>query len=155
MSDSQQVLQLSSQSQNVPPPQPGPSSLITNSNASTTDSTKSAESTVSTAAMPVELNKDGAVSKMRLHRGNVPSLPQTKLCPLCPAKFTRTTHLNRHLRTRKSFTYFMPQGSLPSDVTFQDTNERLHECDVRLVLSLSPEFILLKKDSAALPFPVY
>ncbi|OBZ67178.1 hypothetical protein A0H81_13026 [Grifola frondosa] len=57
----------------------------------------------------IELTKDGNVSKMRLHKGNVPSLPQTKLCPICPAKFTRTTHLNRHLRTH--------------------TNERLHECD--------------------------
>ncbi|KAL4259105.1 Zinc cluster transcription factor 47 [Pleurotus pulmonarius] len=53
--------------------------------------------------------KDGTPSKMRSHRGNVPVLPQTKLCPHCPAKFTRTTHLNRHLRTH--------------------TNERLHRCD--------------------------
>ncbi|EGN99617.1 hypothetical protein SERLA73DRAFT_179719 [Serpula lacrymans var. lacrymans S7.3] len=46
---------------------------------------------------------------MRAHRGNIPVLPQTKLCPYCPAKFTRTTHLNRHLRTH--------------------TGERLHRCD--------------------------
>ncbi|KAI1785380.1 hypothetical protein LXA43DRAFT_1038459 [Ganoderma leucocontextum] len=46
---------------------------------------------------------------MRSHRGNIPTLPQTKLCPLCSAKFTRTTHLNRHLKTH--------------------SNERLHECD--------------------------
>ncbi|KAI0036580.1 fungal-specific transcription factor domain-containing protein [Vararia minispora EC-137] len=46
---------------------------------------------------------------MRSHNGNRPSLPQSKHCPLCPAKFTRTTHLNRHLRTH--------------------TNERLHRCD--------------------------
>ena len=39
-------------------------------------------------------------SRMRCHKGNKPSLPQTKYCSLCPAKFTRTTHLNRHLRTR-------------------------------------------------------
>lgn len=50
---------------------------------------------------PVELKKDGTVSKMRSHKGNIPVLPQNKLCPHCPAKFTRTTHLNRHLRTRK------------------------------------------------------
>ena len=50
----------------------------------------------------IEYTKDGNISRMRSHAGNVPSLPQTKLCPLCPAKFTRTTHLNRHLRTRMS-----------------------------------------------------
>jgi len=44
--------------------------------------------------------KDGSLSKIRSHRGNIPVLPQTKLCPHCPAKFTRTTHLNRHLRNR-------------------------------------------------------
>jgi uncharacterized Zn-finger protein len=49
----------------------------------------------------VEYKKDGTVSRMRSHRGNVPQLPQTKLCPFCPAKFTRTTHLNRHLRNRE------------------------------------------------------
>ncbi|KAG1716094.1 hypothetical protein ID866_1066 [Astraeus odoratus] len=59
----------------------------------------------------VEYRKDGTVSKMRSHKGNIPILPQTKLCPHCPAKFTRTTHLNRHLRTH--------------------TGERLHRCDVR------------------------
>ncbi|KAI0785551.1 hypothetical protein C8Q75DRAFT_809151 [Abortiporus biennis] len=57
----------------------------------------------------VEYTKDGAVSRMRSHKGNIPSLPQNKLCPLCPAKFTRTTHLNRHLRTH--------------------SNERMHECE--------------------------
>ncbi|TEB23014.1 hypothetical protein FA13DRAFT_1463209 [Coprinellus micaceus] len=40
----------------------------------------------------------------------MPSLPQTKFCSLCPAKFTRTTHLNRHLRSH--------------------TNERSHKCEV-------------------------
>ncbi|TFK44484.1 fungal-specific transcription factor domain-containing protein [Crucibulum laeve] len=54
--------------------------------------------------------KDGSLSKMRSHRGNIPVLPQNKLCPHCPAKFTRTTHLNRHLRTH--------------------TNERFHCCDI-------------------------
>ncbi|KAL0956223.1 hypothetical protein HGRIS_002379 [Hohenbuehelia grisea] len=59
---------------------------------------------------PLEFRKkDGSPSKMRSHRGNIPVLPQTKLCPHCPAKFTRTTHLNRHLRTH--------------------TNERLHRCE--------------------------
>lgn len=59
---------------------------------------------------PLEFRKkDGSLSKMRNHKGNIPVLPQNKLCPHCPAKFTRTTHLNRHLRTH--------------------TNERLHRCD--------------------------
>ncbi|KIY43290.1 hypothetical protein FISHEDRAFT_53788 [Fistulina hepatica ATCC 64428] len=55
------------------------------------------------------LNKDGSVSRMRSHSGNVPVLPQTKLCPHCPAKFTRTTHLNRHMRNH--------------------TNERMYACE--------------------------
>ncbi|KAJ7616001.1 hypothetical protein FB45DRAFT_1064171 [Roridomyces roridus] len=53
---------------------------------------------------------DDTHPRMRAHKGNVPSLPQTKCCTLCPAKFTRTTHLNRHLRSH--------------------TNERLHRCDL-------------------------
>ncbi|KAI0033461.1 hypothetical protein K488DRAFT_47667 [Vararia minispora EC-137] len=57
----------------------------------------------------VEYKKDGTVSRMRSHKGNIPQLPQTKLCPFCPAKFTRTTHLNRHLRNH--------------------TNERLYRCE--------------------------
>ncbi|TFK52658.1 hypothetical protein OE88DRAFT_1644270 [Heliocybe sulcata] len=48
-------------------------------------------------------------SRIRRHKGNIPSLPQTKHCPLCTARFTRTTHLNRHLRSH--------------------TNERDHRCD--------------------------
>jgi len=54
------------------------------------------------SSQAIEYKKDGSVSRMRAHRGNVPQLPQTKLCPFCPAKFTRTTHLNRHLRNRQS-----------------------------------------------------
>ncbi|KAG6370958.1 hypothetical protein JVT61DRAFT_10670 [Boletus reticuloceps] len=57
----------------------------------------------------IEYRKDGAISKMRSHKGNIPVLPQTKLCPHCPAKFTRTTHLNRHMRTH--------------------TGDRSHRCD--------------------------
>ena len=30
-----------------------------------------------------------APPKMRLHGGNIPTIPQDKLCPHCPAKFTR------------------------------------------------------------------
>lgn len=63
----------------------------------------SSSAAAAAAASPidmVEYKKDGTVSRMRSHRGNVPQLPQTKLCPFCPAKFTRTTHLNRHLRNR-------------------------------------------------------
>lgn len=72
--------------------------------------------------------KDGTLSKIRSHRGNVPVLPQTKLCPHCPAKFTRTTHLNRHLRNRKV------SSDIPDQLTLihkTDTNERFHRCDVR------------------------
>ncbi|KAI0051409.1 hypothetical protein FA95DRAFT_1554493 [Auriscalpium vulgare] len=58
------------------------------------------------------LTADDPSARMRAHGGNRPSLPQTKQCPLCPAKFTRTTHLNRHLRTH--------------------TNERSHRCDTCL-----------------------
>lgn len=47
---------------------------------------------------------------MHAHKGNIPSLPQTKQCAMCPARFTRTTHLNRHLRSH--------------------TNERLHRCSI-------------------------
>ncbi|XP_006462909.1 hypothetical protein AGABI2DRAFT_224564 [Agaricus bisporus var. bisporus H97] len=57
----------------------------------------------------IDLKANGEVSRMRHHKGNMPSLPQTKFCSLCPAKFTRTTHLNRHLRSH--------------------TNERLHRCN--------------------------
>lgn len=60
----------------------------------------------------VEYKKDGSVSRMRSHKGNVPQLPQTKLCPFCPAKFTRTTHLNRHLRNRTYFPGFCPFDAL-------------------------------------------
>ncbi|KAJ6486523.1 fungal-specific transcription factor domain-containing protein [Mycena vitilis] len=41
---------------------------------------------------------------------NVQALPKTRCCSLCPAKFTRTTHLNRHLRSH--------------------TNERRHRCNI-------------------------
>ncbi|KAF6747439.1 fungal-specific transcription factor domain-containing protein [Ephemerocybe angulata] len=70
----------------------------------------------------VDFKANGEVSRMRSHKGrlstwtdttykgNMPSLPQTKFCSLCPAKFTRTTHLNRHLRSH--------------------TNERSHRCEV-------------------------
>ncbi|KAJ3514347.1 hypothetical protein NLJ89_g2424 [Agrocybe chaxingu] len=58
----------------------------------------------------IDLKANGEVSRMRSHKGNMPSLPQTKYCALCPAKFTRTTHLNRHLRSH--------------------TNERAHRCNI-------------------------
>ncbi|PBK79069.1 hypothetical protein ARMGADRAFT_217101 [Armillaria gallica] len=51
------------------------------------------------ASQPAEFRKkDGSLSKMQSHRGNIPILPWTKFCPHCPAKISRTTHLNRHLR---------------------------------------------------------
>ncbi|KAK0196370.1 hypothetical protein F5146DRAFT_994311 [Armillaria mellea] len=37
--------------------------------------------------------------RKRLHKGNTPTLPQTNYCQLCPAKFTRVTHLQRHIRS--------------------------------------------------------
>ncbi|KAK0202278.1 hypothetical protein DFS33DRAFT_1264057 [Desarmillaria ectypa] len=57
---------------------------------------------------PVTELKD--LSRIRSHRGNAPTLPQTKHCPICPAKFTRTTHLHRHFRSH--------------------TNERAHRCEM-------------------------
>ncbi|KAI0270242.1 hypothetical protein BGY98DRAFT_1179869 [Russula aff. rugulosa BPL654] len=66
----------------------------------------------STSVSSLSSSQDEHSSRMRSHKGNRPSLPQSKHCPLCPAKFTRTTHLNRHLRTH--------------------TNERLHRCDTCL-----------------------
>ncbi|KAJ6558500.1 hypothetical protein DFH09DRAFT_1163012 [Mycena vulgaris] len=53
-------------------------------------------------------NKDGSRSKMRAHKGNIPTLPQTKPCPHCSSRFTRSTHLTRHIKTH--------------------TNERLYRC---------------------------
>ncbi|KJA20167.1 hypothetical protein HYPSUDRAFT_142671 [Hypholoma sublateritium FD-334 SS-4] len=58
----------------------------------------------------IDVKANGEASRMRSHKGNMPSLPQTKYCALCPAKFTRTTHLNRHLRSH--------------------TNERAHRCNI-------------------------
>lgn len=79
---------------------------------------------------PLEFRKkDGSLSKMRNHRGNIPVLPQNKFCPDCPAKFTRTTHLNRHLRTRQSLRTSTMLNYNPSRHPI-DTNERLHHCDV-------------------------
>ncbi len=75
-------------------------------------------------ASAVEYKKDGTVSRMRSHRGNVPQLPQTKLCPFCPAKFTRTTHLNRHLRNRELPTPLAPRSSLLSPFV-RSTNQIL------------------------------
>ncbi|KAJ7251850.1 fungal-specific transcription factor domain-containing protein [Mycena haematopus] len=44
-------------------------------------------------------NKDGSISKMRAHRGNAPTLPQTKfrLALTVLRAFTRSTHLTRHM----------------------------------------------------------
>ncbi|KAN0090693.1 hypothetical protein V8E55_004259 [Tylopilus felleus] len=81
---------------------------------STPSPRRCADATASSVTVPhgrtvIEYRKDGAVSKMRSHKGNIPVLPQTKFCPHCPAKFTRTTHLNRHMRTH--------------------TGDRSHRCD--------------------------
>ena len=37
----------------------------------------------------IEFNKDGTVSRKRLHSGNLPSIPRTEECHVCSAKFTR------------------------------------------------------------------
>lgn len=92
-------------------------------------------SAAAATAAAVTLTKSGNVSKMRAHRGNVPTLPQTKLCHLCPAKFTRTTHLNRHLKTRECAQIAISLSSILNAIS--DTNERLHECDVSLSDQLS------------------
>ncbi|KAJ6514850.1 hypothetical protein C8R47DRAFT_1032458 [Mycena vitilis] len=49
-------------------------------------------------------------TKTRAHNHNVQSLAKTQCCSLCPAKFTRITHLNRHLRSH--------------------ANERRHRCNI-------------------------
>src|ERR1700679_3619540 len=54
----------------------------------------------SSSVSSLSSSQDEHSSRMRSHKGNKPSLPQSKHCPLCPAKFTGTTHLNRNLRTR-------------------------------------------------------
>ncbi|KAF9645157.1 hypothetical protein BDM02DRAFT_3120649 [Thelephora ganbajun] len=57
----------------------------------------------------IEFNKDGSVSRKRLHSGNLPSIPRTEECHVCSAKFTRLNHLKRHLLTH--------------------TDSRKHECE--------------------------
>ncbi|KAI0093446.1 fungal-specific transcription factor domain-containing protein [Irpex rosettiformis] len=47
----------------------------------------------------IERTKAGTISRMRSHNGNKPMIPQEQFCPQCPAKFTRVTHLQRHMRT--------------------------------------------------------
>ncbi|KAJ7572940.1 hypothetical protein C8J56DRAFT_1067286 [Mycena floridula] len=64
---------------------------------------------MSSSSHSSSLSYDSVSSSSRSHRGNVPSLPQNKYCSLCPAKFTRTAHLNRHLRSH--------------------ANERRYQCD--------------------------
>uniref|UniRef100_D8Q9H2 Zn(2)-C6 fungal-type domain-containing protein n=1 Tax=Schizophyllum commune (strain H4-8 / FGSC 9210) TaxID=578458 RepID=D8Q9H2_SCHCM len=97
------VLHLSSAS---PDPERPPSSLSAD-NASTSRAT---QHLALDEDQPLEFRrKDGSISRMRSHKGNIPVLPQTKLCPHCPAKFTRTTHLNRHMRNH--------------------TNDRSHQCE--------------------------
>jgi hypothetical protein len=75
--------------------------------------------TINMSASPSSPTLEASPSQpsSKYHAGNVPTLPQTKCCTLCPAKFTRTTHLNRHLRSH--------------------TNERLYHCNVRSLLLAS------------------
>ncbi|KAJ6497822.1 fungal-specific transcription factor domain-containing protein [Mycena sanguinolenta] len=64
-------------------------------------------------------NKDGSISKMRAHGGNVPTLPQTKACPHCSARFTRSTHLTRHMKTHTSERQYKCQ-TCPAQFTRSD-----------------------------------
>ncbi|KAJ3535347.1 hypothetical protein NM688_g6992 [Phlebia brevispora] len=76
----------------------------------------------------VEFTKAGNISRMRSHRGNKPAIPQTHLCHICPAKFTRITHLHRHLRTRRS-SRILEGLCANRRVWRSDTNERTYKCD--------------------------
>ena len=69
-------------------------------------------------------SQDEHSPRMRAHKGNRPSLPQSKHCPLCPAKFTRITHLNRHLRTR----VFLSESMCVHDSTYYQTMVRVGHC---------------------------
>ncbi|KAF7345372.1 C6 transcription factor [Mycena venus] len=64
-------------------------------------------------------NKDGSISKMRAHKGNVPTLPQTKVCPHCSARFTRTTHLTRHMKNHTNERQYKCQ-TCPAQFTRSD-----------------------------------
>ncbi|KAF8170280.1 hypothetical protein K438DRAFT_1729871 [Mycena galopus ATCC 62051] len=64
-------------------------------------------------------NKDGSISKMRSHKGNVPTLPQTKACPHCSARFTRSTHLTRHMKNHTNERQYKCQ-TCPSEFTRSD-----------------------------------
>ncbi|KAG7441791.1 uncharacterized protein BT62DRAFT_907268 [Guyanagaster necrorhizus] len=57
-----------------------------------------------------DLETNQETPRVHSSRGNTPTLLKTKYCPLCPAKFTRTTHLNRHFGSH--------------------TNEREHRCEI-------------------------
>ena len=89
-------------------PQPAKVAPVTSESDSAVPDETTLDASTSTAQPAASVARTNSLSKMRSHRGNVPTLPQTKLCPLCPAKFTRTTHLNRHLKTRKSALVPMP-----------------------------------------------
>ena len=77
----------------------------------------------------IERTKAGTISRMRSHNGNKPMIPQNHRCSLCPAKFTRVTHLQRHMRTRKcsSITYF---AIVRVDFPPPDSDQRQYTCDV-------------------------
>ncbi|KAF7362108.1 C6 transcription factor [Mycena venus] len=64
-------------------------------------------------------NKDGSISKMRAHKGNVPTLPQTKACPHCSARFTRSTHLTRHMKNHTNERQYKCQ-TCPAQFTRSD-----------------------------------
>ncbi|KAF8142511.1 hypothetical protein K438DRAFT_1994918 [Mycena galopus ATCC 62051] len=64
------------------------------------------------------------VSRRQAHKGNLPSLPQTNYCSLCLAKFTRTTHLNRHLRSHTSKRFYQCTLCKSSEFTRSDLLKR-------------------------------
>lgn len=101
----------------------------------------------------IEFNKDGSISRKRLHSGNLPSIPRTEECHICSAKFTRyvspqsdhlclpplthppppntrrLNHLKRHILTREPrYQFIRIVNSINGD--WLDTDSRRHECEV-------------------------
>ncbi|KAL1747073.1 fungal-specific transcription factor domain-containing protein [Schizophyllum fasciatum] len=94
----------------LPSASPDPDRLSPSPSTNDASTSRATQSIALDEDQPLEFRrKDGSISRMRSHKGNIPVLPQTKLCPHCPAKFTRTTHLNRHMRNH--------------------TNDRSHQCE--------------------------
>ncbi|KAJ7647570.1 hypothetical protein FB45DRAFT_893806 [Roridomyces roridus] len=54
----------------------------------------------------------------RAHAGNAPTLPKNEACPHCTARFTRTAHLSRHLKTRNTRSQSLVHWYQTCDATF-------------------------------------